>query len=89
MEQQKILNLLNEANDCKFVARKWNIVNDDLKSNYNATSEITYHTEILKYNLCDNSDAYMLLRGDITVPALATQVAFKTCAPFTKCITKN
>ena len=26
MEQQKILNLLNEANDSKFVTRKWNII---------------------------------------------------------------
>ena len=29
MEQQKILNLLNEANDSKFVTRKKNIVNDN------------------------------------------------------------
>ena len=28
MEHQKILNLLNEAKDFKFVTRKWNIVND-------------------------------------------------------------
>ena len=28
MEHQKILNLLNEAKDLKFVTRKWNIVND-------------------------------------------------------------
>ena len=28
MEHQKILNLLNEINDSKFVKRKWNIVND-------------------------------------------------------------
>ena len=28
MEHQKILNLLNEANDFKFVTRKWNIVNE-------------------------------------------------------------
>ena len=28
MEHQKILNLLNETNDSKFVTRKWNIVND-------------------------------------------------------------
>ena len=26
MKQQKILNLLNEANESKFVTRKWNIV---------------------------------------------------------------
>ena len=37
MEHQKILNLLNEANDSKFVTRKWNIANDDSKLNYDAT----------------------------------------------------
>ena len=36
MEHQKMLNLLNEASDSKFVTRKWNIVNDDSKANYNA-----------------------------------------------------
>ena len=29
MKYQKILNLLNEANDAKFVTRKWNIFNDN------------------------------------------------------------
>ena len=34
MEHQKILNLLNEANDSKFVTKKWNIVNDNSNANY-------------------------------------------------------
>ena len=34
MEHQKILHLLNEANDSKFVTRKWNIVNDQSNTNY-------------------------------------------------------
>ena len=34
MEHQNILNLLIEANDSKFVARKWNIVNDNSNANY-------------------------------------------------------
>ena len=89
MEQQKILNLLNDANDSKFVTVKWNIVNDNWNSNYAAANEITYNTEILKSNVCDHNDAYILVIGDITVVAApATQVAFKNCAPFTKCITK-
>ena len=41
MKHQKILNLLNEANDSKFVKRKQNIVNDASKSNYEARNEIT------------------------------------------------
>ena len=89
MEQQRILNLLNEANDSKIVTTKQNIFNDNSKSNYDARNEITYNTEILKSNLCDYNNAYIFVRGDITVVATpATQVAFKNCAPFTKCITK-
>ena len=76
MEQQKILNLLNEANDSKF--ENGVNVNDNSKSNDDATNEITYNTEILKSNLCDYNDAYILVRGDITVVAApATQLAFK------------
>ena len=41
-----------------------------------------FNTKVLKYNLCDYNDAYSLVTA-----ALATQVAFKNCAPFTKCIT--
>ena len=59
MEHQKILNLLNEANDSKFVTRKWNIVNDNLKVNYGVGNKIIYNTEVLKSNLCDYNDAYI------------------------------
>ena len=89
MEHQKILNLFIEANDSIFVTRKQNIFNDNSKQNYAAANEITYKTEILKSNLSDYNDAYILVRSDITViVAPQTQVAFKNCAPFTKCVTK-
>ena len=52
MEHQKILNLLNEANDSKFVTRKWNIVNDNSKTNYGVGSGIIYNTEVLESKLC-------------------------------------
>ena len=81
---------MNRANDSKFVTRIWNIVNDNSKPNYDATNEITYNTEILKSNLCDYKDTYILVRGDITVVAApTTQAAFKNCEPFIKCITKS
>ena len=45
--------------------------------------------QVLKSNICDYNDTYILVRCDITITAAgATQVAFKNCAPFTKCITK-
>ena len=52
-------------------------------------NEIISNTEDLRSNLCDYSDAYILVRGEITVTvAPETQISFKNCAPFTKCITK-
>ena len=88
MEHQKILNLLNEANDSKFAIRKWNTVNDNSKTNYDVGNEIMYNTEVLKSNLCDYNYSYILVRGDITVTAAPeTKVAFKNSTPFTKCIT--
>ena len=47
MENQKILNLLNEANAFKFVTRKWNTVNDNSKANNDVANEITYNAEVL------------------------------------------
>ena len=50
MKHQKILNLLNEAKNSKFAARKWKIVNDQLNANYSAANKIIYRTEVLKSN---------------------------------------
>ena len=61
MEYQKILNLLNESTNPKFVTRKWNIVNDQSNTNYNVGNEIIHNTEVLKSNLCDYNDAYILV----------------------------
>ena len=46
MEHQKILSLLNEPNDSKFVAKKWCVANDNSRTNYDVGSEIVYNTEI-------------------------------------------
>ena len=44
----------------------------------------------MKSDLCDYNDAYILVRGDVTIIGhQVTQVAFKNCAPFTKCIALN
>ena len=89
MEQQKILNLLNEANDSKFLTRKWKIVNDNSKANYDAGNGITYNAEVLKSNPSDYNDAYILVRCNITATAAPQiQVEFKNCVAFTKFVTK-
>ena len=49
-----------------------------------------YGTEVLKSNLYDYDNAYILVKHSITVVAATqTQVAFKNYAPITKCITKT
>ena len=79
---KKILNLLNEASNSKFVTRKWNIVYDQSNANYDIGNEIVSNTEVLKSNLCDYNDACILVRDDIIIVAPSeTQVAFKNCAP--------
>ena len=90
MEHQKILTSLNEANDSKLMTRKWNIFSDNSKVNYDAANEIAYNKEVLKSTVCDYNHAYILVIANITTAGnnLATQAAFKNCAPFTKCITK-
>ena len=67
MEHQKYLNLLNERSDSKVVTRNWNTVHDQSDANYRVGNEITYSIEMWKSNLYDWNDAYILLRGDITI----------------------
>ena len=79
---------MNEAHNSKFVTRKWNISNDNSNANYSVGKEIIYNTEDLRSNFYDYSDACILVIGHSTVTAAsATQVVFKNCASFTKCIT--
>ena len=50
---------------------------------------IKFETKVIKPDLCDYSDAYILVTGDIKVTGIGedTNVAFKNCAPFTRCAT--
>ena len=52
-------------------------------------STIKFETKFIKPNLCDYSDAYIFVTGDIKVADVAadTNVAFKNFAPFTRCVT--
>ena len=51
------------------MTRKWNIINDQSNKNYAVGNEIIYSKEVLKYCLCDYNDAYILVRGNITLAA--------------------
>ena len=77
----------------KFATRKWYIINDQNNGQYGRGNEydstIKFETKVIKPNLCDYSDAYILLTGDIKVADVAanTNVAFQNCVPFTRCVT--
>ena len=48
-----------------------------MKENYDVAIEITYNTEVLKSNLCDYNNAYILVRSNFTIIGHpATQIAF-------------
>ena len=50
---------------------------------------IKFETETVKSSLCDYSDTFILVTGNITVTAdNNTDVSFKNCAPFSTCTTK-
>ena len=96
MENQKIINLLDKIdNDSKHIAtKKWYIINDENNTNYGVNKDtgadnpdtIKYDTRVLKPNLCDYAEAYILVDGTIraTNAVNATRLALKYCAPFTK-----
>ena len=67
--------------------KKWYIINDLSNGVYKAASTIKFETKVIKPNLCDYSDAYILVTGDITAGNAANaRVAFKNCASFERCV---
>ena len=97
MEFQKIINLLDTASDNKdlprFVTKKWIEVDDQSEKNYNINKENRIKTEMLRSDLCDFSEVYIVVKGYIivTTPNNAKKtkaVAFKNNAPFITCISK-
>ena len=60
MEYQKMKNLLDDTTNqpSKIRTRNWVEINE-------------FKTSIIRSNLCDYSDAYILVKGTITVPNMA------------------
>ena len=90
MELQKLVNFLDTTFDNrdlpKFATKKWIEVYDQSQGNYDVNKEIRIRTSILRSDLCDYSNAYFVVKGDITVanPNNAKRnkaVAFKNNAP--------
>ena len=68
-ETQKIINLLNGSDNenSKFATKKWYIIDSESKGNYSPKNPIKFLTKSIETSLCDYSDAYILVTGDIAV----------------------
>ena len=102
MEYQKITNLLGTTSDNvpRFITKKWIEVHDQSGSaedRYKPSKQIRFKTSMLRSDLCDFSDAYIVVKGDITLTKTNKRriidirnrfLAFKNNAPFTNCISK-
>ena len=72
MEYQKNINLLDTTSDSvpRFITEKWIEVHDQprsAESRYKPSKQIKFKTSPLQSDLCDYSDAYIVLKGTITV----------------------
>ena len=97
MEYQKIANLLGSIPDQvpRFITKKWIEVLDQSGETYNTYKKIIFKTSILRSDLCDFSNAYIVVKGIVTVNAderdrdeMNRQVILKNNAPFISCISK-
>ena len=100
MEYHKIANLIDDTSNqpSNFRTRNWVEINDESRGTYNVGSQIKFKTTMLKSSLCDYSDAYILVKGTISVNNTAAadananntnkKVIFKNCALFTNCISE-
>ena len=97
MEYQKITNLLDNVSNqpFKFKTKNWVEKNDSVRRAYSPIKQIKFKTTLLRCSLCDYSDAYLLVKRNISVNNTAAanntnkKVIFKNCAPFSNCISKT
>ena len=102
MEYQKVANLLDNTPDqpSKFRTKNWVEINGESKESYGTGSDIRFKTTMLRSNLCDYADAYVLVKGKITITGAGNDdaakqldernkgVIFKNCAASTKCTSR-
>ena len=85
-QTQKILNSLDNSGNkfSKFATKKWYVFDSETKGNYSHENSIKFLTSTLESSLCDYSDAYVMVTGNIAVVGADnnTKVAFKNYAPF-------
>ena len=98
MRYNKITNLLRKLDTDgipKFTTIKWIEIFDQSNGTYNKNKDIRFKTNQLKYDLCDFSDAYIVVTGKITTTnpgndynVYNRKVSLKNCAHFFNCTLK-
>ena len=96
MEFNKINNLLDSEHDevPRFITKKWIEVQSQSGNTYNTSKPIRFKTSMLRSDLCDYSDAYVWVKGKITVTNpnnndnFDRRLTLKNNAPFISCISK-
>ena len=74
----------------KFETKKWYVIDSESKGNSSHKNPIKFLTGSLESSICDYSDAYILVTGNIAVVGANndTKIAIKNCTPFRKCRTE-
>ena len=102
MEYKKMANLLDNASNqpSRYRTRQWVGINDDSRGKY-TNADVKFKTTMLKSDLCDYADAYIFVKGTITITGAGDDdaarqlderkksVIYKNCASFTKCISRT
>ena len=72
-----MINLLDNTLDqlSKFRTKNWMEINDRSQGVYNTNSNIRFKTAMLKSSLCDYTDAYILVKGRITITGAGDDAA--------------
>ena len=80
--------MIQVIKNINLLQKKWYVIDSQTaKDKYNQKNSIKFETESIKSSLCDYSDVFILVAGDITVNA-STYVGFKNWAPFSTCKAK-
>ena len=84
----------------RFITKKWVEIHDQSGSaedTFKPSKQIRFKISMLRSDLCDFSDAYIVVKGTITLTKINKRkiidirsrfLAFKNNAPFTNCISK-
>ena len=95
MEDYKISKLLNNSIVSKFIIRKWIKVNNLSGGQYSANKNIAFKFSLLKLDLCNYSDAYVVAKRRVSVEGSALdnrankKLVFKNNTAFRSCISKS